>query len=141
MHAGFPLPDPNWEPTRPFWEGAARGALLLPHCEGCARIGWYPDRCLDCGSGDYLWREVAGTGRLFTWVVVRHAFLPQFRGEVPFTSALVSMDVDPRVRLPTRIVQADVDSLAIDQPLEVCFRELRFEGVKGAIRAPFFRPV
>ena len=107
----------------------------------CIRDRWYPDRCLDCRGDRFVWQEVPGRGGLFTWVVVRHAFLPQFRGEVPFVSALVSLDVDPRVRLATRIVDADPGSLAIDRRLEVSFRALHFAGVEGAVRAPFFRPV
>jgi uncharacterized protein len=139
----FPLPDVEWEPLRPFWAGAAAGELRLPHCDGCGRIHWYPvGRCRRCGIAEpgHDWRAVAGTGALHSWTVVRHAFLPELAGLVPFVSALVALDVDPDVRLVTRLVDCDEAGLAIDDRLEVTFRPMRFPGVEGQVAAPFFRP-
>ena len=134
----FPLPDVGWEPLRPFWKGAAAGELRLPHCRDCERIHWYPTGAH--ADHDLEWRAVAGTGALHSWTVVRHGFLPQLAPLVPFAAGLVALDVDPAVRLVTRIVDADLDALAIDQPVEVTFRPLRFPGVDGEVIAPFFRP-
>ncbi len=140
MRAGFPLPDVTWEPLRPLWAAAARGELHLPRCSSCARICWYPETCPDCGETTFSWEPMSGRGRLFTWVVVRHAFLPQYKGLVPFVSALVTLEEDERVRLATRIVDAAPADLRIGQPVEVCFQPLSFDGVDGTVPAPFFRP-
>lgn len=143
MREGFPLPDVQWEPTREYWAGAARGELRLPRCLQCRSFHWYPDgdTCRACGAQAIEWETVGGRGRLFTWVLLEHAFLPQYASGLPFVSALVTLDEDPSVRLPTRIVDAAPESLRIDQPVEVCFRPLRFEGVEGEVVAPLFRPV
>ena len=139
----FPLPDVEWETLRPFWRGAAAGELRLPHCGSCDRIHWYPvgacRRCQAAGT-PYRWAAVGGTGTLHSWTVVRHAFLPELAGLVPFAPALVALDVDPDVRLVTRVVDADVEALRIDQPVEVTFRPMRFPGVDGDVVAPYFRP-
>lgn len=142
MREGFPLPDVDWEPTREFWAGAARKELRLPRCSACGRFHWYPDGdvCTSCGAKGIVWETIGGQGRLFTWVVLEHAFLPQYASELPFVSALVTLDDAPGVRLPTRMVDCPTESLRIDQAVEVCFRPLRFEGVDGEVLAPLFRP-
>ena len=141
MREDFPLPDVTWEPTREFWAGAAAQELRMPHCDGCQRICWYPERCMDCGGEAFTWRPVSGRAKLFTWVVVTHPFLPQYASQAPFVSALVTPEEDERVRVPTRIVDCAPEDLALGQPLEVCFRPLSFDDVPGEVIAPFFRPV
>lgn len=141
MREGFPLPDVDWPPTREFWAGAAVGELRMPRCTACRNFAWYPDgACRRCGGSEVVWEAVCGRGKLFTWVVLEHAFLPQYAKELPFVSALVTLEEDDGVRIPTRIVECAPDQLTIDQPVEVCFRPLRFEGVEGEVPAPLFRP-
>ena len=137
----FPLPDVTWAPTRPFWEGAARGELVLPRC-GCRRFVWYPDgTCRWCGGGlERTWTPVSGRGRLFSWSVVHRAFIPQLANLVPFVTARVAIDEDPAVRLSTYVVDCAPEALRIDLPVRVVFRPLRFAGVAGEVQAPFFVP-
>ncbi len=83
---------------------------------------------------------MSGRGTVFSWVVVSHAFLPQFRAKVPFVSALVALEEDPAVRLATELVDCTADGVAFDMPVEVVFRPLTFAGVDGSVTAPLFRP-
>ena len=83
---------------------------------------------------------MSGRGTLFSWVVVTHAFLPQFADLVPFVPALVALDEDPAVRIATRVVDSDVDALTFEMPLQVTFRPIAFTGVDGEITAPLFAP-
>jgi uncharacterized OB-fold protein len=139
--AGFPLPDVEWPPTAPFWDGAAQHELRIPFCDACGAANWYPhDRCEACGGEAFTWRVMSGRGRLFSWVVVHRPFLPQYAGDVPFVPALVELDDAPEVRVPTRLVDCDPEALAFDQPVRVVFRPLRFTGVDGEVIAPFFAP-
>ena len=142
MRADFPLPDTEWEPSRAFWAGAARGELLIPRCDACAAYTWYPrTRCRVCRGEAFTWTVMSGRGRLFSWAVVTRAFLPQFEEKVPFVPALVALDEDPAVRLVTEIVDCDPDDLRFDMPVRVVFRDLTFEGVEGHVIAPLFTPV
>jgi uncharacterized OB-fold protein len=86
------------------------------------------------------WRATSGRGRLFSWAVVTHPFLPQYADLVPYVTGLVSLEEDPSVRFVTRVVDADAKSLEFDQPLEVTFRTIEFRGVEGSVKAPLFRP-
>ena len=139
MYANFPLPDVTWEPTRPFWEAAARGELHITRCEACDGYVWYPQPpCRACGGNRLRWARVSGRSRLFTWSVVRHAFLPQFAAQLPLITALVALDEDPRVRLVTTLCDISPDELRCDMPVRVVFRPLRFPGVAGEVMAPLF---
>jgi uncharacterized OB-fold protein len=141
MHPAFPLPDIEWAPAREFWAGAARRELLIPRCDHCGVYAWYPrEHCHACDGERFTWTRMSGRGRLFSWAVVRHAFLPQFRGKVPFVPALVALDEDPAVRLVTELLDTDPADLRVDLAVRAVFRPLRFEGVDGEVLAPLFVP-
>lgn len=138
----FPLPDLTDERTEPFFAAAARHVLRLPRCEGCGALVWYPaDACGRCGGEDLAWTRVSGRGRLFTWAVVRRAFLPAFEDRVPFVTGLVALEEDPAARIVTLVVDAAADGLAADLPMEAVFRPLRFSTVPDReVVVPMFRP-
>ncbi len=83
---------------------------------------------------------MSGHATLFSWVVVTHPFLPQFADLVPFVPALVALDEDPGIRVPTRMVDCDAADLDFDMPVRVTFREISFTGVDGSVVAPLFVP-
>ena len=127
--ADFPLPDVDDPLTAGFFAGAARGELMIPRCEACAQLVWYPAAACACGSGSISWATVSGDASLFSWAVVRRAFLPAFAEMVPFVTALVALVEDPAVRLCTYVVDAEPDQLRAEMPLHVTFRPLRFPTV------------
>jgi uncharacterized protein len=138
----FPLPDLSDERTAEYFAGAARGELMLPRCDACDRLVWYPEEeCPHCGGGTFTWVPVSGRGRVFTWAVVRRAFLPAFEEMVPFVTALVALDEDPAVRIVTYIVDCDPEALTADMPVEVVFRPLHFPTVPDrSVPVPMFVP-
>ena len=137
----FPLPDPDFEPTRPFWEAAARETLALPRCDACGRLVWYPDGpCRWCAATARTWTPVSGRGRLFSWSVVHRAFIPQLAEQVPYVTGLVVLEEDPAVRLVTLVVDCAPAALRIDAAMRAVFRPLRFTGVAGEVVAPMFAP-
>ncbi len=144
MSAGpaFPLPDPDFEPTRGFWEAAARGELAVPRCAACGQWNWYPrESCRDCGGRELPWTAVSGRGTLFSWAVVRRALVKPFADPLPFATGLVALDEDPAVRMVTRLVDCEPELLRIDMPMRVVFRPLVFSGVEGRVIAPLFTPM
>ena len=140
--ADFPLPDLSDERTAEYFAGAARSELMLPRCDACHRLVWYPEECPSCGGRTFTWTRVSGRGRVFTWTVVRRAFLPAFEEMVPFVTALVALDDDPRVRIVSYVVDCEPDGLAADLPVEAVFRPLRFPTVpERSVIVPMFVPV
>jgi uncharacterized OB-fold protein len=140
--ADFPLPDTEDTLSAPFYEGAARGELRIPRCDTCGAYVWYPEPACPHDGGALTWTKVSGRGTLFSWVVVRRAFLPAFDDIVPFVTALVALAEDRDVRVPTYIVDADAATLEPDADVEVVFRDLSFSTVPGqSVTVPMFRPV
>jgi uncharacterized OB-fold protein len=140
--ADFPLPDVTDALIAPFYDGAARGELTIPRCETCARFVWYPEQSCPRDGSALVWIPVSGRATLFSWAVVRRAFLPAFEDKVPFVTALVALAEDPHVRLPTYIVDCAPESLVADAPVVVQFRALSFSTVPDrAVVVPMFAPV
>ena len=137
----FTLPDVDDPLTAQFFAGAARGELMVTRCEACAEYVWYPqEQCPSC-EGPLTWTVVSGDATLFSWAVVRRAFLPAFADRVPFVTALVALVEDPAVRLPTYLVDAEPDTLRADAPVQVTFRPLEFSTVPGkSVIVPMFAP-
>jgi uncharacterized OB-fold protein len=100
--------------TRPFWEAAAEGRLLVKACRACGRAHWYPKVvCPFCRSTDLEWRQASGRGTVYTYSVMR-------RVEVPYVLAYVTLEEGPT--LMTNIVDCDVDAVRIGQAVQVRFR-------------------
>ena len=140
--ADFPLPDLDDPLTGEFFAGAARGELVIPRCGECGRFVWYPAaECPFCAAaeGALEWVPVSGDATLFSWAVVRRAFLPAFAEMVPFVTALVALAEDPAVRLCTYVVDTEPEQLRADAPLRVAFRPLSFPTVPDrAVTVPMF---
>jgi len=139
--ADFPLPDVDDPLTAEFFAGAARGELVIPRCDSCGRFVWYPAaQCPACDSTDVpRWTAVSGAGTLFSWAVVRRAFLPAFEEKVPFVTALVALAEGPHVRLCTYIVGTPAEALRADAPVRAVFRPLSFPTVPDrSVTVPMF---
>ena len=135
----FPLPDVDDPITAPFFAGAARGELVITRCDTCGAYVWYPQETCPVDGGSLTWTPVSGRGSLFTWAVVRRAFLPAFEDRVPFVTALVALAEDPAVRLCTYIVGTAPEDLVADAPVVVEFRPLTFTTVPGkSVVVPMF---
>lgn len=136
-----PLPDPDFEPLRGFWAGAAAGELRIPRCAACGAWVWYPrPRCDGCGADALVWTATSGRGTLFSWAVVRRALWQPYAPFVPYATGLVALAEAPHVRIVTRLVDCEVEALAVDMPVHAVFRPLRFEGDPRSCIAPFFTP-
>lgn len=80
-----------------FWEATREGRITLCRCTECGT--WLPrpvERCAECG-GPASFSEVAGTGTVYSFIVVHHATVPTFASLVPYVIALVEFDEGPRL--------------------------------------------
>ncbi len=127
----LPAPDPE---TRPFWDAARAGRLLIKRCLDCGRTHFYPRPfCPFCWSEHVEWLEASGRATLYTWSVVRRNDLPPFPDRVPYVAAVVDLDEGPRMM--TNVVDCDFDQLEIGMPLEVLYRQ-----IDADVTTPVFRP-
>ncbi|MFD5815527.1 Zn-ribbon domain-containing OB-fold protein [Streptomyces sp. NPDC127038] len=126
---GFGVPEADAF-TRPYWDAAAQGRLLIRHCATCDRVHHYPrEFCPYCWSEDVDWRPASGRATLHTWSVVHRNDLPPFGARVPYAAAVVDLAEGPRMM--TEVIGCEGTALRIGMELEVAFRA----GI------PVFRPV
>ena len=112
--------------TRPYWEAAKQGRLLIKSCNACGEVHHYPRPfCPTCWSEDVDWQEVSGRGTVYTYSIVFRNDLPPFNEWGTYFPAIVELDEGPR--LMTNIVDADADDLRVGLPVEVRFRDLTDE--------------
>lgn len=96
----LPLPD---EPSRPFFEGAMAGRLMLMKCSACGAVR-LPSRqhCDECLSPDVAWIEASGLGTVRTFGIMHQRYHPGFAADIPYNVTIVELDEGPR--LPTNLV-------------------------------------
>lgn len=80
-----------------FWEATRDGRIALCRCTGCGTWLARPlERCSRCG-GPTSFAQVAGSGTIYSYVVVHHPSVPAFAHMVPYVIALVELDEGPRL--------------------------------------------
>ena len=118
----LPAPAPIVSPeTKPFWDATAEGKLVLPKCQHCGSINWYPKVfCPECGKFGVDWIDAAGTGTIYTFAITR-------RGAGAYAQAgpyvLAYVELDEGMRIMTNIVDADLETLAIGDKVQVVFHD------------------
>ncbi|MFD0445821.1 MULTISPECIES: Zn-ribbon domain-containing OB-fold protein [Streptomyces violaceusniger group] len=134
--------------TRPYWDAAAEGRLLIRRCGGCGRAHHYPrEFCPFCWSENVVWEAASGAASLYTWSVVHRNDLPPFGARVPYTAAVVDLAEGPRMM--TELIEVPESGPRVGMRLRVAFRAPgaaeAAEAVKGAEGGvpvvPVFRPV
>ncbi|MFG3000078.1 Zn-ribbon domain-containing OB-fold protein [Streptomyces sp. NPDC048340] len=119
----FDLPEVD-DFTRPYWDAAAEGRLLLRRCGECGLAHHYPrEFCPSCWAGEdrVAWEAASGRATLYTWSVIHRNDLPPFGTRVPYAAAVVDLAEGPRMM--TEVVDCPESELRIGMDLAVTFRE------------------
>ena len=128
-----PVPEPTPE-TQPFWDGCARGELVIQRCRDCGKPYFYPRPvCPSCGSGRVEWFTASGQATLYSYVI-NHRPAAGFEDDVPYAIAVVELAEGPRMMTSIRGVPATPEALVLDMPLRVAFEQ------RGDISLPVFAP-
>lgn len=107
--------------SKPFWDGLKKKELLIQLCGDCDQFIFYPRSiCPNCFSEQIHWYKSNGTGNIYSFTVVHHAFC-HFKEEVPFIVAIV--ELDEGVRMMTRII-GDREDIAIGKRVSVVYQKI-----------------
>jgi hypothetical protein len=122
----IPAPPVNPE-TKPFWDAAAEGRLLIKRCRSCGQAHYYPRAiCPFCFGDTTEWLPASGRGTVYSYSVMR-------RVPVPYAIAYVTLEEG--VTMMTNIVDCDLDAIRIGQAVQVVFRP-----TEGGPPVPMFTP-
>jgi uncharacterized protein len=106
-------------------------------CQSCGLWLQPPlERCRRC-AGPTAFEDVAGTGLVYSFIVQRQAAVAGYLDQLPYVVALVELDEQPGLRLPTRIVGVDPSEVACG--MRVAAELTGLPG--GEFTVPVFRPV
>ncbi len=119
-NSGLPVRrvDVNLE-TKPFWDATAEGKLVLPKCDSCDAIIWFPRAfCPACSGTSVSWITSSGKGTIYSFSITRKG--GGVWAEVsPYVIAYVELEEGPRVL--TNIVGCPVDQVKIGMSVRVVF--------------------
>jgi uncharacterized protein len=114
------------ELSRPHWEAAREGRLLIQRCRSCGRHQFYPrPHCVHCSARDPEWVEAKGTGRLHTFSVVHRTADPAFADRVPYVFGVVELDEGPRIL--ANLAGTRPEELRCDLPVRIVFARMTDE--------------
>jgi uncharacterized protein len=127
------VPEPTPD-TQPFWDGCARGELMLQRCRECGIPYFYPRPvCPECGSTDVEWFQASGRATLYSYVI-NHRPAPGFENEGPYAIAVVQLAEGPRMMTNITGIPNTPEDLILDMELQVTFEQ------RGAVSLPLFTP-
>jgi uncharacterized OB-fold protein len=118
-----PIPKPDvYVPTKPFWDGARAGKLMLQFCKDTNRFQHYPRPVsIYTGSRNLEWREVSGKGQIYACTIVRVPG-PGVEGRLPLSVATV--ELDDGVRIIANIVGSNPEEVTIGRRVVLAWDQL-----------------
>ena len=122
------LPAPVIDPTsRPFWDAAREGRLLIGLCGDTGKHFFYPRGCSPFTlSPNVSLVESKGLGAIYSFSVMRVA--------EPYAIAYVELDEGPRIL--TNIVDCDLDGVRIGQRVRLVWKATVGDGAPVAMFTP-----
>jgi hypothetical protein len=133
METTWLLPDLSDPTSAPFWEGCARGELLVQACASCGRRRMPPrPMCPHCRSIDVRWEATSGRGRVWSFIVPHPPLLPAFAEVAPYNAIIVELEEDPMIRFAGNLVvsadgeinEIDPATITIGEPVSVVFHRI-----------------
>ena len=133
METVWLLPDLTEETSAGFWEGAARGELVVQTCDSCGKWRMPPrPMCPYCQSTAVRWTPTSGRGRIWSYVVPHPPLLPAFAEKAPYNAIIVELEEDPKIRFAGNLVtsadgeinEIDPATIVIGEPVEVVFHQI-----------------
>lgn len=99
--------------SRPYFEAAGAGRLVIKKCNACSRVHYYPRTiCPHCYSDETAFVDASGRGAIYSYSVTRQA-------KPAYVIAYVTLEEG--VTMLTNIVDCDVEGVRIGQKVKVKF--------------------
>ncbi len=127
-----PLPALDRDNTA-YWTGGKDGELLICRCGDCGYYIHTPnDFCPKCESRNVVPRAVSGRGTVRSFSINHKQWMPGL--PTPYVLALVVIEEQDDVYLPTNIVNCVPEDVTFGMPVKVLFEQ------RDDIWVPLFEP-
>jgi hypothetical protein len=114
------VPD---ELSKPFWDAANSGRLVIQNCKACSRLQHPPAPACDrCGSRDNLeWKQMSGRGKIYNFGVIYDCPVRLLQEDQPFNVAVIMLDEDPGIQMFSHLPGTPADKVPVGGRVEVVF--------------------
>jgi uncharacterized OB-fold protein len=125
-------PSPEGDP---FWAAVAEHRLILPRCDACGRLFFYPRAlCPHCGARDLEWVPASGRGTLHSFCMLFHSGAPGLAEALPLTTGLIDLEEGVRVMAYLVGFPENPEQIRCDTPVEVDYVDVAGGGAVLAFR-------
>lgn len=123
-----PVPAAD-ELTRPFWDAARAGRLVIQRCSACGYYNHPPRNFCDaCLARELAFAPVSGRGAVFSFTVMHQRDVAGFENDAPFINIVVELVEQPMLLMVSNLPIGERERVRIGAPVEVCFED-RGDGV------------
>jgi uncharacterized protein len=144
LETGFLLPDLREPTAAGFWEGTARGELLVQACGSCGAWRMPPrPMCPVCRSTEVRWEPTSGRGTIWSFCVPHPPLLPAYSALAPYNVIVVAADENPSIRFVGNLLaspdgainEVDPATIRIGEPVRVVFQPVEDVTLPRWVRA------
>lgn len=126
----LPIASPD---DKAFWEGCRQHELLIQRCTSCGAVRyWDKPMCPVCNSLEAEAIAASGRGTIWSYTTTYHAFTPAWKGVVPYTVVIVTLEEGPRMTSILDGVQEK--DIQIGAPVDVFFDDITPEATLPKFR-------
>lgn len=126
-----PLPTASWL-TKPFWDAAAEGKLVVQRCADCGQFIFRPQyACTTCLSTNVAWVESSAQGTVHSFSVVKRPAFP----ELPDVYVVVVVEMAEGWYMMSNLINCPESAARIGMTVRIAFRDC------GGMSLPFVEPV
>ncbi len=127
-----PVPVPlNF--SKPFWDGAKQGKLMLQYCPVAKKYQFYPRPVsVYTGKRNLEWRQASGKGTVYTFTITHRPPAP-FKNVPPYVVATI--ELEEKVRVISNVVNCAPEEVRIGMPVRVVWTKIGDE-----MTFPLFEP-
>src|ERR1700739_3801655 len=88
--------------SRPFWDAAKDGRLVIQRCAACGYYNYPPRRfCEACLVPNLSFEQVSGRGHIYTFTIMHQRDVVGFEDAAPFVNIVVELVEQPMLLMVT----------------------------------------
>jgi hypothetical protein len=111
--------------AKPYWDGLKEHKLMMPKCEDCGRVFFYPRvLCPGCHSRRITWIQASGKGKLYSFEIVHQRLNQSYKLPTPYVLAMIELEEGARMMSNLVNIEPDPKVIHCDMPVEVLYEKL-----------------